>query len=400
MPAQVERHHIPGSPEMVRLCAASKLLYNRCNFMIRAAWFKKTDIPDLLTLTRCLGSDASFKALHNTKTAKQTIRRCLIDWTNFKKAARAYRNDTSKFIRCPKPPGYKHKLAQVTFYEETVRQKPRRAGILTPTNDLFRLRSDRKFLQVVVTPKTFGFIIDVQYEAEENPKPKTSKDKVCCIDLGLNNLCAITSDQHHPVLINGRIVKSINRQYNKRPCKKNSRKRYFRIENYFHHVSRLVIDNCAQHGIGRIIIGCNVGWKAGLNIGKVNTQNFISVPFSLLLQKLQYKASAAGIDVVYTEEAYTSQSSYLGRDPLPAYVKGTPAPAFTGKREQRGLYRTGTGQLLNADVNGSANIGRKVIQDEDILLRLDRSLAARPVLINPLKAFGSGAIQIKPLAVA
>jgi hypothetical protein len=49
-------------------------------------------------------------------------------------------------------------------------------------------------------------------------------------------------------------------------------------------------------------------------------------------------------------------------------------------------YKTKEGKLLNADVNGSANIGRKVIQDEVILFRLDRSLAARPVVINPLKA--------------
>jgi len=40
---------------------------------------------------------------------------------------------------------------------------------------------------------------------------------------------------------------------------------------------------------------------------------------------------------------------------------------------------------LNADVNGSANIGRKVIRDEDLIFRLDRSLAARPLAINPLK---------------
>jgi len=60
-------------------------------------------------------------------------------------------------------------------------------------------------------------------------------------------------------------------------------------------------------------------------------------------------------------------------------------PEFNGKRVKRGLYRAADGRLINADVNGSANIGRKVIRDEDLILRLDRSLAARPLAINPLR---------------
>jgi len=35
----------------------------------------------------------------------------------------------------------------------------------------------------------------------------------------------------------------------------------------------------------------------------------------------------------------------------------------------------------------SANIGRKVIRNEDVILRLDKSLAARPVRVNPLRFF-------------
>ncbi|WP_210498881.1 transposase, partial [Vibrio crassostreae] len=34
-------------------------------------------------------------------------------------------------------------------------------------------------------------------------------------------------------------------------------------------------------------------------------------------------------------------------------------PLFSGKRVKRGLYRTKSGKLLNADVNGAINIIRK-----------------------------------------
>jgi putative transposase len=113
---------------------------------------------------------------------------------------------------------------------------------------------------VVVTPKTFGFVIEVQYENNnKKAKAKVSKDKVATIDIGLNCLVAIIYNQNRPILVNGRIVKSINQWYNKRPCKTRLRKRYFRLENYFHHVSKFVMNLCVKHGIGCIIINRNEG---------------------------------------------------------------------------------------------------------------------------------------------
>jgi len=240
------------------------------------------------------------------------------------------------------------------------------------------------YKQVVITPKAFGFVIEVQYESKEkDKKPKLSKDKVCTIDIGLNRLAAITYDQKRPILVNGRIVKSINQWYNKRPCKSRLRKRYFRLENYFHHVSKFVVDLCVKEGIGRIIIGKNNGWKQNINLGKKTNQAFCSVPVYLLLEKIKYKAAIVGIDVTFTEESYTSKASFYDRDPLPAYEKGV-THTFSGKRKYRGLYISKDGFAVNADVNGSLNIGRKVIPE--FLGIGDRSLAARPVVINPLKA--------------
>ncbi len=105
-----------------------------------------------------------------------------------------------------------------------------------------------------------------------------------------------------------------------------------------------------------------------------------------LMQKIRYKAELAGLEVIFTEEAYTSKSSFLDRDPLPVYEKGV-SHAFSGKRIGRGRYRASDGRIINADVNGSGNIGRKVIRDSEIIARLDRSVAATPVRVNPLKFF-------------
>ena len=376
----VERHHHQGNPEITRLCQLSKELYNKCNFLMRQAWFGGNPLPDINVLVAETQDLDCFHNLHNTKTAKQTIRKVLNDWSNFRKALNAFNKDSSNFVRKPKPPYYKDKLAQVIFYNETIKKKPLKQGIMTPTNECFSIKSSRDFKQVVITPKTYGFVIEVQYEVKQE-KAKVSKDKVCCIDLGLNNLCAITSDQHSPLLVNGRIVKSINQWYNKRPSEKRRKKRDCRLENYFHHVSKLVVENCVKHGIGRIIIGKNGGWKSGMNLGKKTNQNFQYIPFERLIQKIQYKAAMVGIEVVLTEEAYTSQASFLDNDPLPVYERGV-KHEFSGRRVLRGLYRSGDNYALNADVNGSLNIGRKVIGESFGIA--DRSLAARPVVINPL----------------
>ncbi len=382
----VERHYTKGNTEIVRLCQTSRELYNRANFLMRQAWFnqqhlKFKQLPDINVLIRETKALDCFKQLHNTKTAKQTIRKVLTDWSNFKKALTAYGKDRSKFLGCPKPPNYKDKMAQVIFYNETIKggQKGVALERLTATNNCFSVPYREGYKQVVITPKAFGFVIEVQYEnSEKAKKPKVSKDKVATIDIGVNTLAAITYDQNRPILVNGRIVKSINQWYNKRPCKSRLRKRYFRLENYFHHVSKFIVDLCVKEGIGRIIIGRNEGWKQGNKLG----QNFQYIPFFNLLEKIKYKATIAGIDVTFTEEAYTSKASFFDGDDLPAYDEGE--PVISGDRKHRGLYVSKDGFAVNADVNGSLNIGRKVIPEFCGIG--DRSLAARPVVINPLKA--------------
>ena len=388
---KVQRHFHKGNPEIVRLCGLSQELYNRCNYLMRKVWFTPTaskfkPLPSISVLKNYCRTLDCYKKIGNVHTAMQIIRMVLSDWSNYLKSIRAYKINPSKFIKCPKPPKYKEKLAQVIFFRLNIKdgQAKKQPTTLTANNSCFSLPFVPDYKQVVITPKAFGFMIDVIYEDKESEVQndvKVSKKKVCCIDLGLNCLAAITFDENRPILINGRILKSINQWYNKRQCKSRLRKRYFRIENYFHHVSKFIIDLCLENGIGKIIIGKNDGWKQEINLGKKTNQAFSCIPHYLLLQKIQYKAAAVGIEVLFTEEAYTSKASFYDRDPLPKF--GEEPPEFSGTRKHRGLYITKNNFAVNADVNASMNIGRKVIP-ESFGIR-DRSLAARPVAINPLR---------------
>ncbi len=60
------------------------------------------------------------------------------------------------------------------------------------------------------------------------------------------------------------------------------------------------------------------------------------------------------------KESYTSKASFWDKDVIPVYKSDdTEEYHFSGKRIHRGQYRTASGQVLNADVNGALNIMRK-----------------------------------------
>ena len=94
------------------------------------------------------------------------------------------------------------------------------------------------------------------------------------------------------------------------------------------------------------------GWKQNINLGKVNNQNFVNIPFNRLIHMIRYKAEEYGIQVIVREERYTSRQSALDFDQLPNYGdKNANLVPSSGKRIG-GLFIRSNGQKINADVNG------------------------------------------------
>ena len=382
----VEKHYIKSNTELDRLASCSALLYDQSNYYLRQAFFKQEKLPNIVQLIKLVEKEEFYINFHNTKTCKKLLRQLYTDWSNFFKSLKAYSIDPSKYKGRPKPPKYKKKEKNSVYYDyETIRKKPVKKGIITPTNDCFRIKSNRNFKQIIVKPYRTGYMVCVSYEIPD-VEMKKANGHYMFIDLGVNNLCAITSDQFLPILINGRIVKSINQLRNKYPNEHTLEKRDFQISNYFHNVSRLIINLCKTYDISKIIIGHNNGWKQDLNLGKRTNQNFSYIPFNILIEQIIYKSYLEGIETKVNEESYTSKASYIDKDELPVYEAGK-TYTFSGKRIKRGLYRSKNGIILNSDVNGSGNIGRKVIlNDKEFFVRLDSCLAVRPRKLNPLIA--------------
>ena len=148
----------------------------------------------------------------------------------------------------------------------------------------------------------------------------------------------------------------------KNKIKKITKKRNRKIDNYIHQLSRKLINHLSELGVKNIIYGKNVNFKKEINLGKVTNQNFVNIPFNLIIERLRYKALLAGINFMTVEESYTSKTSFLDEEKLHSY-KVNKAPknyTFLGDRFTRSLFRTKNGYVIHADINASFNIIRKV----------------------------------------
>lgn len=221
------------------------------------------------------------------------------------------------------------------------------------------------------------------------------------IDLGIDNLCTCISNVTKSFIINGKPIKSINQFYNKQKSKfqselklknhKNQSNRLYRlslkrnnkIKDYFHKVSKYIVNQLVEQSINTLIIGKNNGWKQETKLGNKNNQNFVSIPFEILINMLKYKCKLQGINVILQEESYTSKASFFDNDYIPVCNSDYKHYNFSGKRIKRGLYVTNN-ILINADINGSLNILRKYLNVvcEEIISPTNRGLVMNPVKKN------------------
>ncbi|WP_336004953.1 transposase, partial [Fusobacterium polymorphum] len=137
-------------------------------------------------------------------------------------------------------------------------------------------------------------------------------------------------------------------------------KRNNRINDYLSKAARIIINYCLNNDIGKLVLGYNEDFQRNSNIGSINNQNFVNIPYGKLRDKLIYLCKPYGIEFKLQEESYTSKASFFDGDEIPIYDKeNVQEYIFSGKRIRRGLYQTSTGKLINADCNGALNILRK-----------------------------------------
>lgn len=394
----VVKRSSPFFKEIDDLAFKSKNLYNAANYVIRQHFFEHRVILSYNPMAKLMQEEDAYCALPR-KVSQQVLRVLDRNWKSWLEAIKEYRRDPSKFKAEPKIPKYKDKQEGrnlLVYTSQAISKTKLKERLINPSGTTLLIPTKQaEVREVRIIPRLNHYRIEVIYE--QQLEQKVNGEHVAAIDIGLNNLATVTSNQlgFVPYLVNGRPLKAVNTYFNKKKARLQSQlpkqvktstairkltvKREFKVDDYLHKASRYIVDDLVARNISTLVIGKNEGWKQELNLGSKNNQQFTYVPHARLIAMLCYKAELVGIDVVVSEESYTSKASFLDLDDIPVYAEFV-KPKFSGRRVKRGLYKSKNGTKINADVNGSLNILRKVIPSAF-------SNGIQGVVVHPVKVY-------------
>ena len=368
------------------LCHIAKNLKNQAIYNVRQHYFKNKKYLSYSENYKILKNSENYKKL-NSNMAQQILKEVDESFKSFFALLKLAKN--GQYNGKIKLPNYLDKDGFTTLVIGFVRLKD--DMLIVPYSNSFKkthqevkvklppVLKGKKIKEIRIIPKQHSRYFEIQYIYEvEEVQRKLNKENVLGIDLGIDNLCTCVTNTGASFIIDGRKLKSINQYYNKINAKLQSikdkqkierttlrqkritRKRNNRINDYLSKATRTIVNYCLNNDIGKLVLGYNEDFQRNSNIGSINNQNFVNIPYGKLRDKLIYLCKLYGIEFKLQEESYTSKASFFDGDEIPIYDKeNLQEYVFSGKRIKRGLYQTSTGKLINADCNGALNILRK-----------------------------------------
>ena len=370
----VEQHIIKKSDsrfkELDNLLFLSKNLYNAGLYTTRQYYFEHKKFLNYQSLASIMVKEDNidYRRLP-AKVSQQTLKLIEQNFKSFFKHLKVKKKD--EVIKIPNYLKKDTGRFVVTYTSQAISSKEIKKGILKLSKVKSTFKTDKTDIQQVrLISKNNHIVVEVIYNVKD-VEPLADNERYASMDLGLNNLGTVGSNVVKPFIINGKPLKSINQFYNKRVSnlkskltngKKTSKriksltdKRNNKIKDYLHKASTILVNQLVSNDLNTLIIGNNKGWKQDINIGKRNNQSFVQIPHSTFIKMIEYKCKLVGINVLITEESYTSKCSFLDSEDIKKQKE------YKGKRIKRGLFKSSEGVLINADVNGSLNILRKVV---------------------------------------
>ena len=403
---QVEKHIIKKShPYYSMFCEythLSKNLYNHANFLVRSEFLRTGKWLRYQELDKILRKDVDYPDYANmsaAQSAQQTLQLLDRNWKSFFNSIKDWSKNKDKYSGRPKLPKYKPKDGRMVFML-TNQQVRMRDGLLyfpksfqgfTLIPRCVRLDNFKKINQIRIVPTNQLFCVEIVYSISITDNLLQDNGRYMSIDLGLDNLATIvTNIGLNPIIVNGKGLKSNNQYYNKKQAHyqqvakqmnnkfytnrlyRLTRKRNSKIDDSLHKVSKFIVTSAISNDIHTIVIGNNKDWKRDVSLGKRVNQSFVNIPHQKLIEKIIYKARNVGINVILTEESYTSGTSFLDGE--------SPKKEFYNKKRRlhRGLFISNQGISINADVNAAYQIMKKVFPNvladgiEDVVLHLVR----------------------------
>ena len=376
----VEKHKIykshPTYSKLDEMSRKANNLYNQCVYFAKHSENLLEDLKNLDKVMKSFPNEHdNYRSFGHAKSAQQVLRLFQQTLRSYFAAIKDYKKNPSKYTGRPRFPKFRKSgdRFQVIFTNQSVKLVNQTILVASKTfeNKLsikLRTHSAKKICQVVFSPRNNYFLVYIIYEAD--PIMSKNTDKLAAIDIGLSNLATVTfSEEDDPILYRSDLTK-INHDFNrltsnyvsilKKTQNKDTskrRKRYSEkysglIEDRLHKLSRAIVNDLSHRGVSTVIVGKNTGQKIGNRL-----KNFVQVPLFRLIEMIKYKAELAGITFIQVNESYTSGTSFLD-DELPTkefYDKS--------RRKFRGLFLSNNSKRINADVNASFQIMKKIYKD-------------------------------------
>lgn len=389
---QVEKHIIkknhPYYNMFCKFTHLAKNLYNHANYLVRREFVDTGKWLRYQELDRILRQDLEYTDYANmpgAQSAQQTLRLLDTNWKSFFISIKYWSKNKDKYMGKPRLPRYKPKDGKMVLIvtNQQVRQKdnllhlPKSFQGFTIRPRCVTLPNFERLNQIRFIPQNQVFCVEIVYSVSIADTLLQDNGRYMSIDLGLDNLATVvTNTGSQPLIINGKGLKSINQYYNKKKAhyqsvakRMNNRhytnrlyrltqKRNLKVEDYLHKASRYIVDFALKYQINTIVIGNNKNWKQSSSLGKVTNQAFVSIPHQKLIDKICYKAELCSIQVILSEESYTSGTSFLDNE-------SPQKDSYNKKRRvHRGLFISNNGVKINADVNAAYQIMKKVFPNE------------------------------------
>lgn len=395
---QIVRPSNPMYKELDKLCLLSKNLYNVTLYTVRQHYFNTNKYLTGFTIIKDFTKEnqVDFRALPS-QVSRYTVQ--LVDQNMRAFFALIKKKQAKQYTEPVHLPKYLDKTTgrQVAHYNKQALSLKKDGFIkLYKSNIELKTKVHKNEIQYLkLVPCGNHIKVLIGYYKNKSTQ-KTSTKYFASIDIGQNNLMTVTSNVFHPVIYNGKPVKSVNQFYNKIKAQEQSRLmkqnnvywskklgklslwRENQISNYFHKVTNHFVNYCIANDIDTVIIGRNQQWKDNINLGKKTNQNFTSIPFGQLYDLLKYKLELNGITYIETEESHTSKCSFIDREEICHH------DSYVGRRVRRGLFKSKNGYKYNADINGSLNILRKYLTNQNAYSdELHKELVAH--MSNPRK---------------
>ena len=385
---RVEKHLIKQNnsyyPMFCDFAHKSKNLYNHANYLVRNEFIKNDKWLRYGEMDKMLKADLEFddyKQMPTAQSAQQTLKLLEKDWKSFFAAIKDWSKNKDKYLGRPKLPRYKSKDGKHILILTNQNVKLKGDILVFPkTFNGFILRPQFvnkdnfvSFQQVRFIPNYNSFMVELVYNIEVPDAALPDNGRYLSVDIGLDNLATVVNNVGlKPIVINGKGLKSMNKYYNKqishyrKVAKRMNNRDYtnrmdrltctrnHKIDDYMHKASKFLIDYAITNNFNIIVIGNNKEWKQESSMSKRVNQSFVGVPHIRFIEMVQYKAQNVGLNVILTEESYTSGTSFLdNEEPIKANYNKS-------RRINRGLFVRNNGTKIKADVNGAYQIMKKV----------------------------------------